>query len=69
MKNLIIAVLVTYIFWTDFIVVPTHIAVLPLLLIIFYFSTWAADEWIKDQRRKRKRGSYLVGKIRKMERM
>jgi len=68
MKNCIIALLIAYIFCTDLCVDNTTPAIAILIWLVFWLAVWALDEWQKDFRRKHRRGSYLVNKIKKMER-
>lgn len=68
MKNCIIALLMAYIFCTDLCVDHTTPLIALLTWLVFWLAVWALDEWQKDFRRKHRRGSYLVNKIKKMER-
>lgn len=68
MKNCIIALLAAYIFCTDLCVDRSTPIANVLIWLVIWLSIWAADEWLKDYRKRHKRGNYLVGKIKKMER-
>lgn len=68
MKNCIIAMLMTYIFWNELCVDKSYPVVTVAVWLVFWLAVWAVDEWQKDFRRKHRRGSYLVNKIKKMER-
>lgn len=69
MKNAIIAAMTTYIFWTDICVVHSAPAVVvPLIWLTFWLCIWAADEEIKDWKRRLRGGKRLQRSIRRMVR-
>lgn len=68
MKNMIIAMLVTYIFYTDLCVV--HIpAMLPLMFVTFWLIIAESEEQLKEYRRQRHRRRYLQEKINRIRRI
>ena len=67
MKNIIIALLTTYIFWTDFCVIHP-LPVLPLMFVAFWLMIAWIDDLIDDYRQTIRRGQRLQRRIRKMER-
>ena len=67
MKNMVIAMLLTYIFWTDCCVIHPMWA-LPIVFGAFWAFIAEGEEILKDYSKSLKRGQYLTGKIRKMRR-
>lgn len=67
MKNLIIAILATYVFYTDLCVVKLWYVV-PLIFVTFWMIIAGIDELIRDFQRQVKRGQRLQAKLRKAER-
>ena len=67
MKNWIIAILMTYIFWTDFAVIHP-LPVLPLVVVCFWLAIAAVDDVVMDYKDRIRRGRRLQRKIKRMER-
>lgn len=67
MKNIIIALLTTYIFYTDFCVVKLWYIV-PLIFVVFWLVISEIDEVIRDYQETVRRGRRLQRTIKKMER-
>lgn len=67
MKNIIIALLTTYIFYTDFCVVKLWYIV-PLIFVVFWLVIAEIDEVILDYQETVRRGRRLQRTIKKMER-
>ena len=67
MKNIMIAILTTYIFYTDFCVVKLWYIV-PFIFIVFWFAISEVDEVIRDYQETVRRGRRLQRTIKKMER-
>lgn len=67
MKNLIIAILATYIFYTDICTVRIPVT-LPLILFTFWLIIAESEEQLKVFRRQRLRGRYLQEKINRLRR-
>lgn len=67
MKNLMIALLVTYIFWTDIAVIHP-LPVLPLMVLCFWLAIAAVDDVVMDYKDRLRRGRRLQRKIKRMER-
>lgn len=66
MKNILIAALITYIFWTDVAVIHP-LPVLPLMFVVFWLLIAGIDDLIDDYRKTIRRGQRLQRRIRKME--
>ena len=64
-KNMVIAALITYIFWTDCCVVHPVWA-LPLVFVSFWGFIAEGEEIFKSYTKSLKRGQYLTGKISRM---
>lgn len=67
MKNILIAILTTYIFYTDFCVVKLWYIV-PLIFVVFWLVIAEADEVIRDYQETVRRGRRLQRTIKRMER-
>lgn len=67
MKNLTIALLVTYIFWTDIAIIHP-LPVLPLMVLCFWLAIAAVDDVVTDYKDRLRRGRSLQRKIKRMER-
>ena len=67
MKNIIIALLTTYIFYTDLCVVKLWYIV-PLIFVVFWLVIAEADEVIRDYQETVRRGRRLQRTIKRMER-
>lgn len=67
MKNILIAILTTYVFYTDLCVVKLWYVV-PLIFVTFWLIIAGIDELIRDFQRQVKRGQRLQAKLRKAER-
>ena len=67
MKNFIIALLITYIFWTDIAIIHP-LPVLPLAFVCFWLIVAEIDEIATDYRRRIREGRRLQRKIKRMER-
>lgn len=67
MKNIIIAALTTYVFWTDFAEIHP-LPILPLLFVTFWFIIAGIDELIVDYKHTIRKGQRLQRKIKRMER-
>lgn len=67
MKNMIIAALMTYIFWTDICVIHP-LPVLPMIFATFWLMIAGIDDLMDDYRQTIRRGQRLQRRIRKMER-
>ena len=67
MKNIIIALLTTYIFYTDFCVVKLWYIV-PLIFVVFWLVIAEIDEVIRDYQETVRRGRRLQRTIKRMER-
>ena len=65
MKNIIIALLTTYIFWNDIAVIHP-LPVLPILFVTFLFIILVFDETIADFKQTVKRGQRLQRKIKRL---
>lgn len=66
MKNLIISLLATYIFWTDFCVLHP-LPVLPVLFLLFWMILAGIDDLIEDFMKSLKRGRKLSNHIKRMK--
>lgn len=67
MKNLIIAILATYVFYTDFCVVRLWY-VIPFMFLVFWLVVAGIDELIRDFQKQVRRGQRLQNKLRRAER-
>ena len=67
MKNILIAILTTYIFYTDFCVVKLWYIV-PLIFVVFWLVIAEIDEVIRDYQETVRRGRRLQRTIKRMER-
>lgn len=67
MKNIIIALLTTYIFYTDFCVVKLWYIV-PFIFLIFWAMLAGVEDLIRDYQETVRRGRRLQRTIKKMER-
>lgn len=67
MKNIIISMLITYIFYTDFCVVKLWYIV-PLIFVVFWLIISEIDEVIRDYQETVRRGRRLQRTIKRMER-
>ena len=67
MKNFIIALCITYIFWTDIAVIHP-LPVLPLMVICFWLAIAAVDDVVMDYKDRIRKGRRLQRKIKRMER-
>ena len=67
MKNILIAILMTYIFWADICVIHP-LPVLPLMFVAIWLVIAGIDDLIDDYRKTIRRGQRLQRRIRKMER-
>ena len=67
MKNVLIAILTTYVFYTDLCVVKLWYVV-PLIFVTFWLIIAGIDELIRDFQHQVKRGQRLQAKLRKAER-
>ena len=67
MKNFMIALLVTYIFWTDLAVIHP-LPVLPLVVVCFWLIVAEIDEVVTDYRKRIRHGQRLQRRIKRMER-
>ena len=67
MKNIIIAALTTYVFWTDFAVIHPVVA-LPMLFVTIWFIIAGIDDLISDYKNRIRKGQRLQRKIKRMER-
>lgn len=67
MKNILIAIMTTYVFYTDLCVVKLWYVV-PLIFVTFWLIIAGIDELIRDFQRQVKRGQRLQAKLRKAER-
>lgn len=67
MKNILISILATYVFYTDLCVVNRPIVV-PFIFIVFWFTIAGIDELVRDFQHQVKRGQRLQAKLRKAER-
>ena len=67
MKNILIAILTTYVFYTDLCVVKLWYVV-PLIFVTFWLIIAGIDELIRDFQHQVKRGQRLQAKLRKAER-
>ena len=65
MKNIIIALLTTYIFWNDIAVIHP-LPVLPLMFVSFLFIISVIDETISDFQRTLRSGQRLQRKIKRL---
>lgn len=66
MKNMIIAALMTYIFWTDICVIHP-LPVLPMIFGAFWLMIAGIDDLMDDYRQTIRRGQRLQRRIGKME--
>jgi len=67
MKNIIIAILTTYIFYTDFCVVKLWYIV-PFIFLIFWAMLAGVEDLIRDYQETVRRGRKLQRTIKRMER-
>lgn len=67
MKNLIIAILSTIIFYTQFCEVKIP-AVMPILALMIWVSLIQIDEWVAEYRQAVRRGQKLQDTIKKVRR-
>lgn len=67
MKNLIIAILATYVFYTDFCVVHLWY-VIPFVFLVFWLVVAGIDELIQDYHKQVRRGQRLQMKLKQAER-
>ena len=67
MKNIIIALLTTYIFYTDFCVVKLWYIV-PFIFLIFWAMLAGVEDLIRDYQQTVRRGRRLQRTIKRMER-
>ena len=67
MKNIVIALLATYVLWTDVAVVHP-LPVLPFLAICFWIIISEIDYVITDYRERIRKGQRLQRRIKRMER-
>lgn len=67
MKNLIIAILATYVFYTDFCVVRLWYVV-PFMFLVFWLVVAGIDELIQDYHKQVRRGQRLQMKLKQAER-
>ena len=67
MKNIIISMLITYIFYTDFCVVKLWYLI-PLMFLVFWGLIASVDELVKDYQKQVRRGQRLQNKLRRAER-
>lgn len=67
MKNILIALLATYVFWTDVAVIHP-LPALPLLFVTLLFIISGIDELIADYKHTIRNGQRLQRRIKRMER-
>lgn len=67
MKNIIITLLVTYIFWFDICTFRPW-PVLPLVVLVVYINIVAIEEEVMEHLHSKKRGQRLARKIKRLER-
>lgn len=67
MKNILLALLITYIFWTDICVIHP-LPVLPLMFFAFWLIITEIDDLIDDYIKTVRRGQRLQHRIQRMER-
>ena len=67
MKNLIIALLVSYVFWTDIAVIHP-LPLLPLMVLCFWLAIAAVDDVVTDYKDRIRKGRRLQRRIKRMER-
>lgn len=67
MKNLIIAILATYVFYTDICVVHLWY-VIPFMFLVFWLVVAGIDELIQDYHKQVRRGQRLQMKLKQAER-
>lgn len=65
MKNWIIAILVTYVFYTDFFVIH-HPIVLPFIVLYFWAVTEALEDLVLEHRAKARRAKKLQNNVRRL---
>lgn len=67
MKNWIIAIFATYIFWTDFAIIHP-LPVLPVVAVCFWLIVAEVDEVVTDYRKRIREGHRLQRRIKRLER-
>jgi len=67
MKNAMIAILLTYIYYTDFCVVKMPI-VIPIMILILWALLAEIEEYFKEYGKSVRRGQQLAHRIRRMKR-
>lgn len=67
MKNILIAILTTYVFWTDIAIIHP-LPVLPLIFVCFWLIVAEVDEVVTDYRKRIRNGQRLQRRIKRMER-
>ena len=67
MKNILIALLITYIFWTDIAIIHP-LPVLPLIFVCFWLVIITIDDVVTDYKDRLRKGRRLQRKIKRMER-
>lgn len=65
MKNWLIAILITYVFYTDFCVIQYPIMI-PFLAVFFWAVTEAAEDLILEHRAKARRAKKLQKNVRRL---
>lgn len=67
MKNMMIAILLTYIYYTDFCVVKMPVVV-PVMILILWAMIAEIEDFFKEYGRSVRRGQRLAHRIRRMNR-
>ena len=67
MKNIIIALLTTYIFWADIAIIHP-LPVLPLIFVCFWLIVAVIDDAVTDYKKRIRKGQRLQRRIKRMER-
>lgn len=67
MKNLVLAILATYIFWTDMAVIHP-LPVLPIIVLLIWATLVEIDDVITDYKKRIREGRRLQRRIKRMER-
>lgn len=65
MKNWLIAILMTYVFYTDLCVIQYPILI-PFLTVFFWVVTEAAEDFVLEQRAKARRAKKLQNNVRRL---
>lgn len=65
MKNWIIAILVTYVFYTDFCVIQYPILI-PFMAVFFWAVTEALEDFVQEHRAKARRAKKLQNNVRRL---